>query len=404
MQDKSKLVLHGVPKEVIFCKSCVMSNQRPNSVVEFKNTGKKRKPTIFFNENGICSACEYKIIKEKKIDWIKRKNDLKKLCDKFRSRNGSYDVVIPGSGGKDSIMVSHLLKYNYNMNPLTVTWAPHTYTNIGWINFQKWINSGFDNLLNTPNGKVHRLLTSISFKNLCHPFQPFIIGQRMTGPKFAALYNIPLVVYGEHPAEYGDRLDEAFEPKMKEKYFVLKNDLDSLVLGGLPAKKIIKDNNLKLSDLNPYLPVDPKLLKKTKVEVHHISYYINWDPQENYYYAVEKGGFKANTERTQGTYSKYSSIDDKLDPLHYFTTLIKFGIGRATYDAAQEIRNDKINREEGVSLVKKYDQEFPSKYYNEMLDYMNISDDEFWEVIDKNRSPHLWEKENGKWKLKHHVK
>ena len=97
MQDKSKLVLHGVPKEVIFCKSCVMSNQRPNSVVEFKNTGKKRKPTIFFNENGICSACEYKIIKEKKIDWIKRKNDLKKLCDKFRSRNGSYDVVIPGS-------------------------------------------------------------------------------------------------------------------------------------------------------------------------------------------------------------------------------------------------------------------------------------------------------------------
>ena len=91
---------------------------------------------------------------------------MKELCDKFRSRNGSYDVIIPGSGGKDSIMVCHLLKNEYNMNPLTVTWAPHTYTEIGWYNFQQWINSGFDNILNTPNGAIHRLLTKISFKNL----------------------------------------------------------------------------------------------------------------------------------------------------------------------------------------------------------------------------------------------
>ena len=139
-----------------------------------------------------------------------RKRQLKQLCNKFRSRNGSYDVIVPGSGGKDSIMVSHILKNEFNMNPLTVTWAPHNYTEIGWYNFQKWINSGFDNLLNTPNGIVHRLLTRIAFINLCHPFQPFIIGQRMTGPKFAALYKVPLVVYGEHPAEYGDRVDEAF--------------------------------------------------------------------------------------------------------------------------------------------------------------------------------------------------
>lgn len=37
---------------------------------------------------------------------------------------------------------------------------------------------------------------------------------------------------------------------------------------------------------------------------------------------------------------------------HYFTTLIKFGIGRATYDAAQEIRNGKITRSEGVSTLR----------------------------------------------------
>ena len=100
-----------------------------------------------------------------------------------------------------------------------------------------------------------------------------------------------------------------------------------------------------------------------------------------------------HTERTQGSYSKYSSIDDKLDTLHYYTTLIKFGIGRATYDASQEIRTNKITREEGVALVKKkYDLEFPDLYFNDTLEYMNITSDQFWETIDKNRPEHIWEK------------
>ena len=64
--------------------------------------------------------------------------------------------------------------------------------------------------------------------------------------------------------------------------------------------------------------------------------------------------FKARPFRTQGTYSKYNSIDDKIDDLHYYTTYIKFGIGRATYDASQEIRNNHITREEGVALVNPF--------------------------------------------------
>ena len=89
-----------------------------------------------------------------------------------------------GSGGKDSAYTAHILKYKYNMNPLTVTWAPHLYTDIGWKNFTNWMHvGGLDNILFTPNGKLHRLLTQLSFKNLLHPFQPFIIGQRIIGPK-----------------------------------------------------------------------------------------------------------------------------------------------------------------------------------------------------------------------------
>ncbi|MFO1249456.1 MAG: N-acetyl sugar amidotransferase, partial [Alphaproteobacteria bacterium] len=105
----------------------------------------------------------------------------------------------------------------------------------------------------------------------------------------------------------------------------------------------------------------------------------------------------------EGSYSKYSSIDDRIDPFHYYTTLIKFGIGRATYDAAQEIRNDKITREEGVALVKKYDQEFPAKYYPEFLDYIGLNEQEFAATVDKFRSPHLWEQSGNSWRLKHTV-
>ena len=115
------------------------------------------------------------------------------MCDKHRKYDGSYDCIVPGSGGKDSFYASHILKNKYKMNPLTVTWAPHIYTNWGWKNFQSWIHSGNDNYLMTPNGKVHRLLTRLSTELLFHPFQPFMFGQKTLAPKMASLFKIPLV-------------------------------------------------------------------------------------------------------------------------------------------------------------------------------------------------------------------
>ena len=132
----------------------------------------------------------------------------------------------------------------------------------------------------------------------------------------------------------------------------------------------------------------------------YLGYFLKWDPQECFYYASKNSGFKSNTERTEGSYSKYSSIDDKIDPFHYYTTYIKFGIGRATYDASQEIRNDKIDRDEGIALVNRYDHEFPKKYFQDFLDYIDINESEFWKTIDNFRSPHLWEKKNNIWKLR----
>lgn len=396
----------GLPENILFCKRCVISNQRPSSSVEFQHKSIDKKSTIGFDQSGLCDACKYAEEKEAEIDWVERESRLVEMLSKYRRGDGRYDVVVPGSGGKDSAYTSHILKYKYGMNPLTVTWAPHLYTEIGWKNFNNWMHiGGLDNILFTPNGKLHRYLTKLAFTNLLHPFQPFILGQRIIGPKIAEKFNINLVMYGENQAEYGNHIKENMDPKMDSKFYAAENPLE-IHLGGESIAHIIDNTDFTIGDFQPYIPVSKYLLEKAGVDVHYLGYYLKWDPQECYYYAAEHTGFKANTERTEGSYSKYSSIDDKIDPFHYYTTLIKFGIGRATYDAAQEIRNGKITREEGVELVKKFDHEFPEKYFQEFIDYIDVSKEEFFTIVDRFRSPHLWEfnRNANVWELKHSVK
>ncbi len=312
-------------------------------------------------------------------------------------------MVVPGSGGKDSAFTAHVLKYKYGMNPLTVTWAPHLYTDIGWKNFQNWMHvGGLDNILFTPNGKLHRHLTKLAFDNLLHPFQPFIVGQRIIGPLIAKRFGIPLVMYGENQAEYGNDSSENFIPTMDKSFFT-KQAISDIRLGGETIEDILSTTDFTLDDFSPYIAPDSAELEASGIEVHYLGYYLKWDPQECFYYAAENTGFSPNSERTQGSYSKYSSIDDKIDPFHYYTTLAKFGLGRASYDAAQEIRNGKITREEGVALVQKFDEEFPSRFFPDFLEYISHTEETFHATVDSFRSPHLWDKTEDGWKLKHAV-
>lgn len=400
----TKKTFYGLPEKVKFCKKCVISNQRPSSTVEFKHDDKSNKDVIEFDEKQVCSACRYNEIKNKDINWTEREEYLHKLLDKYRSKDGSYDVIVPGSGGKDSAYASHLLKYKYGMNPLTVTWAPHLYTEIGWENMQNWSHvGGLDNLLFTPNGRLHRLMTKNAFHNLLHPFQPFIIGQRIIGPMMAKNYGVKLVMYGENQAEYGNSISENRNPLMNMDFFSTKDPL-KMMFGGKTMKEYIESYHFSKNDFKPYIAPKKQEILDSKIEVHYLSFYTKWDPQECYYYAVENTGFKPNKERTEGTYSKYSSIDDKIDPFHYYTTLIKFGIGRCTYDASQEVRNEKITRDEAAYLVEKYDTEFPSKFFKEFLEYIDTSEENFYKSVEKFRSPHIWGKDStNQWKLRHNV-
>ena len=417
-QDNPTVALYGLPMDVRFCRSCVISNQRPSSTAEFKNDGKVPKQAIHFDDHDICDAC---LVKDQKssIDWDAREQELRELCDRHRRTDGRYDCLVPGSGGKDSFIQAHLLKYKYGMHPLTCTWAPHIYTDWGWKNHQAWVHAGFDNVLFTPNGRIHRLITRLAVENLFHPFQPFILGQKNLAPKIAAQYDIPLIFYGENEAEYGNPKADMTSARRSWDYFASSNK-EEIFLGGA-SLLTLQELGLEPIDWEPYMPINPQVIDEKNIEVHYLGYYEKWHPQSAYYYAVEHGGFQSSPERTAGTYSTYNSIDDRIDDFHYHTTWVKFGIGRSTYDAAQEIRSGDITREEGVALVRKYDGEFPQRWADEIFDYLSLPANQFpiaskgfeqpvfdrtyYDLLtDKFRSPHLWKfSDESGWQLRHRV-
>jgi len=280
------------------------------------------------------------------------------------------------------------------MNPLCVTWSPLRPSTIGRKNLDAFIASGFNHILGTPDPVITRRLTRLSFKELGDPFQPFIYGQYNFPLRVASNFGVPLIMYGENgEVEYGGDMKNAYRPTRD------LQDSQKHYFSDLPPE-YWDDHGFSVKDLNPFKAPDIDELLERGTQVHFLSYYKFWDPQENFYYARKNTGFVPNSERSEGTYSKYASLDDEIDGFHYYLSYIKFGIGRATSDAAHEIRDGRIDRDEGISLVKKFDHEKPQRYLQEFLDYCEIVVDELNEVIDSWRSEHIWKKVNGEWELR----
>ncbi len=281
---------------------------------------------------------------------------------------------------------------------MTVTWSPLVPTEIGRKNLDAFIDKGgFDNILGRPNGVVNRKLTKLAFEHLGDPFQPFIFGQTNFPLQIAVRFGISLIMYGENgEVEYGGDMKNANKPTREI------TDHNKHYFSGM-GPEVWTKYGLSEEDLKPYLAPPIEEIKKNKTEIHFFGYYKKWDPQKNYDYCVVNNGFTCNPERTEGTYSKYASLDDQLDGFHYYLSYIKFGIGRATSDSAHEIRDGKISREEGIAFVKEYDGEFPAKYFDVFLEYCGITEKEFTEFIDSWRSEHIWEQVGDGWELRYPV-
>ncbi len=375
---------YNLPKDVKFCKRCVVSNQRPR---------------ISFDEEGICSACRFSDHKNNGINWAEREEQLAQLCDKHRSLDGSYDVIVPSSGGKDSNYVAYMLKNKYNMHPLLVTWSPQVYTELGRKNLTSVIDSGFDSILITANGEINRKLTKAAFISMGDPHQSFIYGQFSAPFKVAIQYKIPLVFYGEDTeVEYGGSMEHADRSSLDYEIFT-KHRFSSL------SPSSFENYGFNKADLEKYglSEEEIKSIKKLNIKQYFFGYFKKWVPQENVKCAIEHTGFEVSEERSEGTYSKDSSLDNLLDGFHYYLSYIKFGLGRCISDAAHEVRDGYMTRDEAIRLVKEYDGEFPKKYYQEFLDYCDISEDEFNEIIDSWRSDHIWKFVDNEWQLKNPI-
>ena len=289
------------------------------------------------------------------------------------------------------------------MNPLPVTWASAISTDIGSQNLYNFIQSGFDNILLSPSGEIHRKLSRLSFIKYGENFLPFSYGQVHAPINIAVRYNIPFVMYGENgELEYGGSLKNFNKP------IVDFGSDDYVIEQFAPSNQPTRpeewsEEGITKQDLKMYRLPSLEEIKRVGVEEHYFSYYDKWEPEKHYDIAKQHLGFKPNPVRSEGTYTDFASLDDKTDGFHYYMMFIKFGIGRATSDAAHQIRDGVITRDEGVDLVRKYDGEIPKMYFQESLDYLDIDEETFWKTVDSFRRPHIWKKENDEWSLRQQV-
>lgn len=357
------------PRHFQKCTRCVMTNQRPR---------------IRFDAEGVCSACRYAERKRGGINWLDRGNQLDGLLTAHRNSCG-YNVVVPASGGKDSSFVAWTVRER-GMRPLLARWAPHIATEVGERNWQSLLHAGFDGVTAQPNGLLHRKLSRLALEFYGDPFLPFIYGQ-LAWPFHVAVHNnVNIVFFGENgEAEYGGDPSANEKPCWGdadwERVYMKGASIDRLVQHGVNIGAITKDECAAVSAFYS-LPRPTR-----RPEFHWLGYYVPWHPQGNFYHAAEHTGFEPCEQRSEGTYSRYASIDDKLDGLHYWFGYIKFGIGRCTSDAAHEVRDGELTRDEALALVAKYDGERPTRHLNECLDYLGMDEEQLRRVEERFRLP-----------------
>lgn len=366
-----------VPDHVQMCVLCVVTNQRPR---------------IVFDPEGVCSACRFGESKAR-VNWDDRSEALRVLLDRHRRVSG-YDCIVPCSGGKDSATVAHRLKHEFGMHPLCVLFEPFVYTDIGRKNLDAFCHSGFDVIKFQPNGLIHRKMARLAFEYLGDPFHPFVYGQLAFPMQMAKRLGITLVFGAENgEANYGGDPSandkHGWDTADWERVYLKGAGIDRLLEIGLSVGALTDADVRDLSDFYRVPDMTPQGISifEAKPEYHWLAYYLDHHPQGNFYYTTEHTGFRPNPERNEGTFSKYASLDDRLDGLHYFLAYAKFGIGRCTSDAAQEVRSGEIDRDEALALVRRYDGEVPRKHMAECLDYLGIDEGQFWRVVDRFRRP-----------------
>jgi N-acetyl sugar amidotransferase len=347
-----------------FCKKCLYPST---------------KPQLQFDERGICSACNNYKLKDE-VDWGKKKVDLLHILDKYKSKDGSkYDCIIPVSGGKDSTFQTYTIKETFGLNPLAVNFHPHDQTEIGRKNLENLKQLGVDCIEFSPNPIVYSKLAKFGLVELGDFQWPEHIGIFTVPVQVAVRYKTPLIIWGENPQlEYGQPTnidtDTILDREWNEKnggYFLDKIKPKDMTKYGFKTKELI-----------PYIYPSDDDIRRIGVTGIFLGSYIKWDLFKQLDF-VKELGFSENDELKEGTYDKWENLDVYFTVFHDYFKFLKYGFGRTTDHASIEIRYERITREQGIELVKKYEGKIPRKYLDKFLKSADISEQEFHDICDK---------------------
>jgi N-acetyl sugar amidotransferase len=362
--------------DIFWCKNCLNMSTRPR---------------ISFDERGWCNACQW-VEEKKKLDWDVREKELEQLLDKYRSRNGCFDCVIPVSGGKDGSYVSHSLKHRHGMNPLAITIRPALSLQLGDQNLRNFVESGYDHIHVSIDPEVMRILNKMGFVEMGFPYYGWLVAIQAAVIRMALNMNIPLIFYGEDgEVEYGGST-ETQNRALYDIQYMRRVYLE----GG--HERVLKASGFKNSQLYFFEFPKEEELKGKELFLTHWSYFESWDPYRNYLVAKQHCGLEESDECNSGTFTNFAQNDSALYALHTYLMYLKFGFGRATQDAGIEIRRGAMTRDQAVNLVRLYDGRYPEEFIGTYLTYYQMSIEEFNAVLDRWANKDLFQKnDEGRW-------
>ena len=362
--------------EIRWCSNCLNTSTRPR---------------ITFDERGWCNACQW-MERKKTVGWDERNHELLRLLEQYRSKDGSFDCLVPVSGGKDGSYVAYQLKYKYGMNPLTVTVRPPLSLEIGETNLSNFISSGFDHIHISPDNETMRYLNLQGFRDKGFPYYGWLTAIFTSVIRTAINFDIPLIFYGEDgEVEYGGSTESANKSLFDIEY------MKKIYLEGGYDQIMKSVSNLSKSSTYFWSLPSSESLHGRQLYMTHWSYFEPWDSYRNYLVAKEKCGLQENPDSNSGTFTNFAQNDQALYALHAYLMYLKFGFGRATQDAGIEIRRGAMTRDQALPLVRLYDGHYPEEFIPTYLDYYNITRNEFDSVLDKWANKRLFTKEKGIW-------
>ena len=349
------------------------------------------RPRISFDQRGWCNACVW--TEEKKtVDWESRQKELEDLLNKHRKTDGSFDCLVPCSGGKDGSYVAYNLKHKYGMNPLCLTVTPALALDLGEKNLKAFVESGYNHISVNPAYEAMRTLNRVGFLEMGFPYYGWLVSIQAGVIRMAHQLGLELVFYGEDgEVEYGGTTETNRNPIYDVSY------MKKVYLEG-GYEKILKNSGIPESELFFFQFPSDEALQKAPIDITHWSYFENWDPYRNYLVAKEHCGLTSADDSNAGTFTNFAQNDQALYALHAYLMYLKFGFGRATQDASIEVRRGAMDRQQAVNLVRVYDGHYPIEFLDTYLDYYQLTKSEFDEVIDKYANKDLFEKVEGYWK------